>query len=669
MKVSPIARALVAAGGLAIFAPSLSLGFLLLSGAVVCVGLALTLRKRRILQFGWFAIGMAVLGLQLAGVLAGSVATLFLSITLLVAFFPKTLSSALCLIFFATPLFQGLGLMAGDSLPPILAPAAPAVLAALVLCFSLGRFRIVCGAIIPSIFALAWLSSAMGLDPISISIICALPLALGLAVLLDASQHLPTKRFTAVGVLILAHLLFLIGISSPIRQDLYVWLPNSPDSYEAQFFKNYAATFGVIGIRISQISSSSAVPENATVLCPWTTEPQIGEFLDGIRRLPYAKTLRVILAGEHTNYRGVLDILNPRLRYVRLNNDTTVPPANRDYMGAVWTGDLSQFPPGAILNRGASISLTSPLSVPLLTAQSIFSDPGPKEIEPLWVGDYRQMSEDRRGWTLLAAAFRDGPLWTVIGDNSFLLNHLIAASPEPLFNLLALASLWPTIFLELFLLIAAALLSVVAYRSLKPETSADADVTASFRIFTGFALYGIFFGFSQFLNHSYHTGILYESLRPAWNGFDERSEAQSIVELAPDMDGNVRVFTSKRDYLQEKDIGQTGRTELHLGLIEDTFRYGAVSLKNCGRVGGMSLPEAGVKLMDAQFCAIEGDVRILLGTREQAIAFAIDGPTTVYFILDKYFLSGRSPNAQNVEFVRTILKGKRDLGSSGNGLN
>jgi hypothetical protein len=555
------------------------------------------------------------------------------------------------IILMATPAFQAAALFVSQTyFPNVLAPSGPPILGALLLLCIFRRRTLAVGIVIIVTTILAWLSNRLELGVITVSALCAVPISTLLA--LSTKAELSRARFAVILLILCSHVVYTFMLTSSSNRPVTIWLPSADDKYEARFYRNYEDSLALSGFQIRMVDAAIDIPERAVVIVPWATEPSIEAFLDDIMGLRHANTLTLVIAGEHTNYNGFADIINRQSKGLQFSDDTTVPPHNRDFMGPVWTNSLYQFPSRTALNRGASIKPVSPVFIPLLTANSIFSDPGTGD--PLWIGDYRMMSDDYRGWTLLAGAISSGPLWVLIGDNSFLSNAQIIAEPITLLSILSLVSLWPSLIYEVFLLFLCVYLTYVAsgHATGAQRTLLTHPITF-WVIFLGF--YAVAIGATEGVRPNHPLPKKWASIRPLYGPYDERSTATAIVRLAPSINASNVELKIPHEYITEDKVDIGGVTEIHIGHIKDTLQIRQARITNCGRTGAIQIGTKQISLMDAQFCSVHGDAEILLGTRDQAVALKIPGDHPLYLILDKSFLTGRVPNDANVSFIQDLL--------------
>ena len=640
--------------GMALLAPAQWSGMAALPYIILCIVL---------LPIGLLSLRNKVLGTSCCIFLLLLSATSFISYSLaailILSFvisltFPQNTAPTVGALVLSTPLFNVGVLMLAQELPNEIRLAAPCIFACIVSSiFLTGWIYQLALTCIASIVGALIFTFVAGSEPIIAGLVCTIPFAVALALYPIGGNKLD-KRLAALAVLIILHCAVLFYSSNPVWERVIVWLPNMDNSYESKFFTNYVDTLNMVGVPARQVKNATEVPANSVVLCPWVPGADSARFLADLKSLPYAGSLTVIVAGEHTNYLGFLDSVNPIFSGAQFNNDTTVPPGNNDSMGAVRTSSLTQFPPTAILNRGASLSLLSPFSNPIIIAEGIFSDPGPERPDPLWVGDYRLMPSDSRGWVLLGVNFRDGPVWSLVGDNSFLLNHIVAAQPEALMRYLSLASNRPALLMTFMLLAHGIAIIVISSNWLVFILSRRVD-SQFVLLITLFLVSFFFLCASQITNQTYRISTGFERVRSVWGAFDVRDHSHALVELAPTLNkyNNTSLFYTEK--IVPSSVGVSGGTEIHIGLLQEGTSYAGFKIDACRRLGAIELQSNEIYLMDAQACRVTGDVQILIGTESEAVAFSTNSIPKRIFIMDKYFLAGASPRQENIEFVKSLF--------------
>ena len=423
---------------------------------------------------------------------------------------------------------------------------------------------------------------------------------------------------------------------------LQFWLPNNAQAYEAQFYENYGDVLALVGINAQKVASPADIRDGALVLVPWATEAaQTKDFLNGL--VEERRTAHVVLAAEHTNYQGHAQVLNGFMRGASVNDDTTVPPGNRDWMGNLRTFSMLQFPPRAALNRGASLTAYGAHTRVHLQGDAIFADQGIGE--PLWVGDFVQSRADRRGPMPLAVTvpINEMVTATVVGDGSFLINKQIVSNPQPLLHIIALASGIPAAMADGLL---AALLATIIFAPI---------VRPRFRVALYCCVIVTVAGTVLVTTFVYRQWAI--PSRPmeagAFSGYDERSFNSALVKLAPRLLASRASVFRHEPWLRSDKFGSTGGLEFHFGHASSSFRFHDVNVTGCWRAGTLDI--GSVRIMDAQGCQVTGRVRPILKAGADTIVFELLDLPGVYVFLDRAFLVG-NPVAANEQFVSTLLR-------------
>lgn len=643
---------LVFLGLMGVFLPTLSGLYPIVLIAIILVGIRLTSKLGKKTCFFFSILSILALGLSLSGILSVELITAVLASTLLTYFFPNLVPIALLLLFIESPLFQTITLIAGSWLPLQIEQAAPSLLCLLLSIFIFSRhiFKICLYAslILLSSF-IFWFLNA---DVILVGIINALIIGFYFASHKNLKVSHPKYKFYIVIVLLSIHSIFIWTSSTRIDLErIVVWIPSSVEKYESQFFKNYSYTLSLAGIKASQISDITEIKENSIVIVPWGTTIESQKFLLDLKNCSIAKSLTVLIGGEHTNYSGFADKLNPLFNgAIGFSNTTTVPPQNANQMGALWTSSVLQFPFDATINRGASLSISSLKAFPILIAKSIFSDSGPKEFNDFWVGDFLLGNSDARGWTLLMAAYKDGPLWILSGDNSFLMNRYLLPNPAPIVHTILLATLVPMLLLQLWILITICIWGFQARYANKSLVKFRFIYLLPILLFALMALMLK----SQASPNQEMSKTLFQNLK--YFGGDERSAAVAISANSRDIyESPKRLFVHEEPFASE-NIGVSGLEEIHIGHIKNGFNYSGVKIDNCGLTSYSNPVDPKINLLEAQYCRVSGEAKIILGDKGQASVIVINSTPSVTLILDKYFLSGSPPNDANINYLLRLLK-------------
>jgi hypothetical protein len=643
---------LIFLGVLSAMLPTLSGLYPLVLVAISLVGIWLTseLGGKACLSFCIFSI--VAFAISLSGLLSVELFTVAFASSLLVYFFPHLISIALLLILMESPLFQTIALIMGSWLPLQLEQATPFLFLLFLSIFIFNKNILKFFLYLALILFSSLLNWFINLDVVAVGIVNAVIVSFYFASNKDLQAPYLRYKFYVVIVLLLIHSIFIWTSSTRIDLErIVVWIPPSVEKYESQFFKDYSSTLNLAGIKTKQISDISEIHENSLVIVPWGTAPGSHKFLLDLKNSPIGKSLTVLIGGEHTNYSGFADRLNPLFDgALRFNNTTTIPPNNANQMGALWTSSALQFPFNATINRGASLTISSLKAFPILIAKSIFADSGPNEFNDFWVGDFLLGHSDPRGWSLLMAAYKNGPLWVLSGDNSFLMNRYLLPNPTPVIHTIFLATLFPMLLLQLWILMT---ISIWVYQiRFRNATSTDSRYICTLPILV---LSIMFLGLtSQSLpNYGAHKNL---SQNLKYFGGDERSSAVAISAISKAIDeSNKRLFVYE-EYMTSKDIGISGLAEIHVGHIKNGFTYNGIKIDNCGISSYTNSVEPKINLLETQYCRVSGNAKIIVGDVNQASVIEINSTPPVTLILDKYFLSGSPPVDANIQYLLKLLE-------------
>lgn len=405
----------------------------------------------------------------------------------------------------------------------------------------------------------------------------------------------------------------------------YVLLPELADSPEARFYANYQEVLQFSGFSAEVVSTAESIPSNSLVILPWLTAPEYPidrDSIDRIRALALEREWIVVMVGEHTNMGGVATKIESISQQPFLRNDLSVPKRNTDTSGHMRVGDLRSWYPSAMLNRGASVAVFSPLTRVLLSGDGWWAEPDIGEW--LWVGDYNWYPKDRHGRLVMAAAMDYGRArWVVLGDTGPFLNEQLVTDPRPALRILELATLFP-LFLKDVVLVA--LVAVV----LIPLSSGLA-----------FAILGLliasFLFFSGTVRGQWVSGDgSWRAFSRQESAFDERNFNKSLVESSTLL---------STDWILERANGPlvdylplSNEKKITFGLIDDQLLFGSTRLSQCKRLGSLWVDD--IKLMDSQACKVLGDADILIGDKDGAAILKIGNHL---LILDQNFLGRNSP--------------------------
>lgn len=642
------AKALLLLTSIAVFSPTLSGLYSIVAVLIFLLGIYECRHQSRVVFLLNILVVFLLLVTSLTGLISLQLMLIGYASVILASLYPNYRQFALIFLFCITPFFQTIVLYLAGILPPMLQQAAPfmgiAIILFVIFTKIVLKILIFCFLILLSTYFL-WLLNfnVLAVDFINSSIFAAF-----LYTIKDENIFLARLRLYASFSLLFLHCIFLFSISSSInKNNIYVWLPDAPDKFEHQFFNDYTHTLKLVGLDVKKISSSEDLRKGSVILVPWATHPESADFLSNIKKDRLADTLTVIVAGEHSNYSNFADRINPLFsNSITFENTTTIPPENSNSYGALWTASILQFPFRATINRGASLKLQSLSVVPILIAKSIFSDIGPAEVNDFWVGDFLMGHQDPRGWTLMLAAYRDGPLWILAGDNSFLLNKFLIEKPSVLLDVIAYSSLYPVLLLQisiifLMLMVCGLQSNILQKFPLSPWLFVSPlIISLCFVIIQKIVLTGSDSNLSNKL-------IFFAG--------DERSSTTAISRLSKKIIDSDKEFFVHENGVSYDLIGKTGKEEIHIGHLKGDINTKNISIDRCGLTNYSNNNDPQVTLFEAQYCRVRGNVSVILGSSDQASIIKIETSPPVILILDKYFLSGSTPNASNLKFVEKLL--------------
>lgn len=515
--------------------------------------------------------------------------------------------------------------------------AAPALLAILVVGFCRWEHWIqTIGAIIATVLLTAFARNVAA-SPVFQMFCASLPaIALAAAAAVCSRQ---TKNLT-VPASLLALLLAASWIATPPRsmKEVYLLLPKAETSPEGKYFKNYVSALGFSGVSSKEVSDPASIPNDAFVMMPWLTASfdtdSDVKFIERTRDLARTRGWTVILGAEHNDLGGSAKRITALTKRTTVRNDLTVPPGNSDDSGPLHVLDVRAWPHEAILNRGASVEVSSLWDKVLLSGDGWWAE---RDLgEWLWVGDYVWQKGDRAGRLALSVAFDDGASrWVIVGDNSPLLNSQIYADPRPVIQILRNATLWPAFLRDL------AVLGLIVI--LVNQSARRGGVLQQLAL----SLVALLLPLASFVSAETQKPAKWRDAYMRQSGFDQRNFNEVFAEYPKLLDGRrvIRVAAPIANSI-ELPVGPV----LIFAQIEGTARIGNIVIKDCRRLGSLQSSQ-GPHLMDAQACRVEGDARILIGTQQQAAAIEFsNGPYRATLVLDTAFLAQNSPE-ENVKWL------------------
>lgn len=408
---------------------------------------------------------------------------------------------------------------------------------------------------------------------------------------------------------------------------LSVWIPegNSPIS---RYFEQYDAVLRASGFRsVRLVAAAHDVKVGDWVLLPNAAHPELKKQLQQLRELPHYASLRIVVAGEHTDAEGVASALGASGSPIGLHADTTIPPGNADLLG--WSSGLGAVPDRALaLNRGASIDAREWRAMPLVWMQGGHREADRSDDGRL--GDMVLRRGERAGLYGVLALGREpgGAAWVILGDSTPALNEYLAADPVAFARILALASGVPAFFGVL----AWGLLywgSAVQGKSRRGRVLRLA-VAFSALAATALSIQAITLGFRD----ASQSRVVIVDRDP----YGDRAVGRAVVALSHDvLDANVTL-----------EIGRVTPDAQH-NRISVGHPRGWVDRLDCTRAGNVSVDT--IRVLDVVTCP-EAQANSILAVGADAIAYRRGNQIVV---LDQHFLANAAPTA-NVEWLREKVR-------------
>ncbi len=428
-------------------------------------------------------------------------------------------------------------------------------------------------------------------------------------------------------------------------EDVFVLRP-AGDAEVAHLFRATAAILDFAGQPARAVSDLEAIPPGSAVVIPDTSGRSLASAtVDRLRLLTQSRGWTVVAFGEHSNLGGCRDSLMAFDSSIALRDDISVPPGNGDLVGNLWGSAALPFPRLAALNRGATVVLNSLSARVLLSGEGWHADDPGEELAGR-LGDYVEEPKERRGRLVLAAARTLGSgRWVLVGDNSPVVDELLIAEPRGLLWVLAASSLFPTFLLDL---VWSALLAALWIGwSRKGRLRAARGIACSAAVLFGFAAISL-----------HRSTAASPRWQAALNGelpFDDDGFARALVEWVASSGALPAIFRHTGE-LDGSVVMSVGGPSVHFGLVAGSARVGPASLSRCRRLGSLSL-ESDVRIADAQACALDGEAEVLLGSRDEAVAFSVAAPGgRALVVLDRLFLSGVHGREENLAWLLSQLR-------------
>lgn len=466
---------------------------------------------------------------------------------------------------------------------------------------------------------LVFVAQKLGFSPYGLLVLAGLP-AMALALITPSDERRALKGlplWATSGVVALGAIGWMT--TPPKMPDAgYVLLPGEINNPEARFYRNYKEVLRFAGISAQVVETAEEIPPGSLVLLPWLTasvQREGAPSFEQLRELAIKGGWLVVMVGEHTDMGGVATRIKAITGHHYLRNDLSVPLGNADNSGVMRTGDIRAWHPDAMLNRGASVDVLSPLNRVLLSGDGWWAEPNIDEW--LWVGDYIWQPSDRHGRLVMAATADEGRArWVILGDTGPFINQQMVSDPRPAARILELASLWPMFVRDVSLVIVASVIAL-GLPSVLLVGAAGLMVGASL------------------IPWGSNDG----AWRSVWrqeSAFDERNFNQSLLDSPLLLTTEWKLVRPKEPLSGRIPFPET--PTVVFGLVDGELSIGDMKLNNCRRLGSVSTD--GILLMDAQACTVVGNAEILVGDNAEAAIMRVG---SLLLVLDQNFLGQKSP--------------------------
>lgn len=510
--------------------------------------------------------------------------------------------------------------------------AAPALLSSLVLLVAQPRHTLWRLALALLTLPLVWSAQHLGITPYWLMALASIP-TMALA-FLTPKDHRPVltglPRIAVSGVLILGAIGWLMT-PPKLPAASYVVLPGDLNSPEAKFYQNYQEVLRFAGLPSKLVNGIEDIPAGSLVLLPWLTAPEQREgapSFERVRELALARGWLVMMVGEHTDMGGVATRIRTIAGQPILRNDLSVPLGNTDDSGQMRSADMRAWYPEAMLNRGASVEVSSPLNRVLLTGDGWWAEPDIGEW--LWVGDYQWQPPDRHGRLVMAMTADEWPArWVILGDTGPFINQQLVSDPRPAARILELATLRPLFVRDLGLALLAMAIAFGVPFALQLVSVALVVLAAFFPVAS-------------------HDGP-WRSLWRRESAFDERNFNKILVNSPVLLTSDWKLHRPKGPL--QAQLTLPDHPTVVFGLVGESLTLGNTKLSNCKRLGSLSTED--VYLMDAQACKVEGEAEVLLGDTDEAAIVKIGH---LILVLDQNFLGQKAPAINRTWLEKAVGK-------------
>lgn len=601
---------------------------------VASAALALAVTARSDQRFLWTGYALGAFALVVLGYMSSILAAAALAVVVLAATGHIRIAMSLLLINLTTAMSAQE--LIGEFLHHAsLEAGAPALISMFVLSLATVTYKQAAGVATSGLLSLggAWLGNQYAATPDTIITLSAIPITLAAAILCAQPNNFQRTILMPSSLVLIAVMASWAWTPPKSGSEIWLLLPDAPNTFESKYFQNYIEALSFAGINAKTATKPKEIPLDALVLMPWlTAEFEDEEMIGPISR---ERHWTIIAGGEHNNLSEVVTRIETISGQKLLRNNLTVPPENTNFSGPMYTPGPLVWEPRSVLNRGASVNISSLFDKVILAGDGWWAEPDIEEW--LWVGDYIWQPNDRAGRLALAAVSDiGGARWLVLGDSSPLLNTQLISDPRAATHLLLAASLWPAFIHDLLLATLGAIVIFgrchIALLLLPMAVSLLAIIIE-------------------------HPSKAWKDTYIGQSGFDERNFNIVLAE-------NPALVRYPRRVIR---IGSPISNSLKLPeepsviflLVDHGAEIGGVLFDNCQRIGSL-LTDEGPYLMDAQACRVDGNARVLIGTNEAAAVVAIPNKNSeVIIVLDTAFLGQMAPGSNSQWLIAQIAEGQR----------
>lgn len=414
-------------------------------------------------------------------------------------------------------------------------------------------------------------------------------------------------------------IIFLISIFhiTPRSTDGIYWLIHSKNQYNSSTQEALTALEAEIStIRINDLSN---IPKKSTLIISdlGLSDAYNQNDLLEIKNIAQTKSLNVILFAEHTNAQQVADHINSLVGQEIVNNDLLVPYENRDTNGLTRGSGLRMWPADALINRGASLRVSSVSDLVLVRGDGWWSEANLGDW--LWLGDYVEQSQDNGGRKSLIVTLDEEARWTIVADSSMAIDKMFVHDPQPVRELIKASLGWPSFCKDFFTLL------LISFSS-----SCGAPIVAALiLVFMLLTAQG--------------------ELTPSWRlsretPFSSSSFNSALVNTPELLQYSIQFQRFEKAQLNVSPIHKT----VYFMHVEENSFFDDIKLTECRRMGNLHLPN-NLTLMNAQACSLRGSADTvtipLIGSMEECAAFLHKSKNGSWslVILDPHFISQNAP--------------------------